>query len=315
MKRSIALTPLAVLSLFPVFCLAKITDHLKKAAGKSNIHSMPNIDFIYMINLDKRPEKFAEASSELHKYGIYPYRFSAVNGWELSVEAINDIGLEYQPGMTPLFATSYPPEGQGTLSHEFMKDYGRTYFRHNMSRGTLGCALSHISILQDAWDSGYNTIWVMEDDIQVIRNPHCIPPLIDELNALVGKDNWDVLFTDQDYRTADNQYMIAYGACKRPDMDCSLEARMAERFTVKKDISPDFRRVSARFGTHSMIISRSGIQKLLEFAYIHKIFSAYDLENYLPDNIHRYSLTYDVISNKINALSDNAAPNYTGVQK
>ncbi len=295
-------------------CHAELIDRLKKVEGKSNNHSMRNIDFIYMINLDKRPEKFAQASEDLQRYGIHPYRFSAVNGWEMSVETINDLGLKYQPGMTSLYATSYPPEAEGKPSHGFMTEYGKTYFRHTMVRGTLGCALSHISILKDAWDSGYETIWVMEDDIQVVRDPTCIPDLIDKLNAHVGKGNWDVLFTDQDYRMTENQYMIAYGACKRPDMDCSAEARVAPQFTQKYDISPDFRRISARFGTHSMIISRSGIFKLLEFAFIHKLFSAYDLDNYLHPTIQRYSLTYDVVSNLMNALSDNSAPMYQGAQ-
>ena len=293
---------------------ADMLDHLKKAEGKSGNHSMRNIDFIYMINLDQRPEKFAEATKDLHRYGIFPYRFSAVNGWEMSVETINEIGLKYQPGMTSLYATSYPPEAEGKSSHGFMTEYGKTYFRHTMVRGTLGCALSHISILKDAWDSGYEVIWVMEDDVQVLRDPRTIPDLIDKLNDLVGKGNWDVLFTDQDYRMSESQYMIAYGASKRPDMDCSREARFAERFTQRYDISPDFRRISARFCTHSMIISRSGIAKLLEFSLVHKIFSAYDLDNYLHPTIQRYSFTYDIVSNIINGLSDNSAPGYQGAK-
>lgn len=283
---------------------------LKKAIGKSNFHKMRNIDFIYMINLDQRPEKYAQASAELHEYGIYPYRFSAVNGWELSLQAINDVGLKYAAGMEPLLATSYPIEMNGKPVHEYMSQIDRAYFVHGMAKGTIGCSLSHISILKDAWDSNYETIWVMEDDITVLRDPHALSDLIDRLDELVGKDNWDVLFTDQDYRLTETEYLIASGAAERPDMDCSIAARYASRFTAKEQISPDFRKISARFATHSMIIRRSGIKKLLEWSFAHQIFLPYDLENYLLPDINRYSLTYDVVSNLFNALTDNASPLY-----
>ena len=71
----------------------------------------------------------------LNRYGVYPYRFSAVNGWELTLEAINDVGLKYEPGMTPLMATTYPSEAEGFPSHEFMCEYGKTYFCHCMAKG------------------------------------------------------------------------------------------------------------------------------------------------------------------------------------
>ncbi len=308
------MTAMRIFSL--LFCVASLVeggslvDHLKPAPGKGDNHQMRGIDFIYMINLDRRPEKFAMASGQLTRYGIFPYRFSAVNGWELSLEAINDIGLKFQPGMTPLMATAYPLEAKGKQSHEFMTRYGRTYFCHCMARGTMGCYLSHVSVLKDAWESGYETIWVMEDDIEALLNPHLISDLLDRLDEVVGRDNWDVLFTDQNYRKGEKEYIIASGAAKRPDMDCSLQERTSEKYTINKEISPDFRKVSARFGTHSMIIRRSGIQKLLQFALEHQIFLPYDMDNYLAPNLVRYSFTYDLVSNMLNALSDNGVPAY-----
>ena len=60
--------------------------------------------------------------------------------------------------------------------------------------------MSHLSILQHAYDAGFETIWVMEDDIQVMRDPRVLSERIDQLDALVGKTNWDILFTDRDIR-------------------------------------------------------------------------------------------------------------------
>src|ERR1700722_15416983 len=123
------------------FLQADMVDWLKKAEGKSDIHQMRNIDFIYMINLDQRPEKFVQSSAELHHYNIFPYRFSAVNGWELSLEAINDVGLRCAVGMEQLLAPSYPIEMEGQPLHEYMSKVGRTYFVHGMAKGTIGCSL------------------------------------------------------------------------------------------------------------------------------------------------------------------------------
>lgn len=289
---------------------SSLVRHLKKAEGKEGYHGMRGIDFIYMINLDLRPEKFVQASEQLHRFGIFPYRFSAVNGWKLTLEAVNDVGLKFQPGMTPLMATTYPFEAKGKPSHEFMSKYGKTYFCHCIAFGTIGCALSHISVLKDAWDSGYETIWVLEDDIEVLMDPNIISDLIDKLDLLVGRGNWDVLFTDQNYRKALGEYLIASGAAKRPDMDCSLHERTSEKYTLNYKISRDFRKVSARFGTHSMIIRRSGIEKLLNFALEHQIFLPYDMDNYLIPDISRYSFSYDIVSNMFNSLSDNGTPSY-----
>lgn len=288
-----------------IFSYAGIQDHLKKAEEKSTSSKIRNIDFIYMINLDRRPEKFTLSSQMLNPYGIYPYRFSAIDGSQLSLATINDVGLKYKHEMPSLFATSFPLEAEGAPSHGFMIEEGCTYFVHCMAKGPIAIALSHISILKDALGSGYETIWVMEDDVEVVKDPNVLSNLIDRLDALVGKNNWDVLFTDQDYRGPDGEILPAYGAQKRPDMDLRFEERYSEKYTINKKISEDFRKISARFGAHSMIIRRSGIEKLLKFFFEKQIYLPYDLENYLAPGLNRYALCYDVVVNALDPISDN----------
>lgn len=309
-KRGIGCVAITIVFISWNSLFSDLFDHLKKAEGKSNINTMKNIDFIYMINLDERPEKFLQANAELNQYGIYPYRFSAVNGWQLSLETINDVGLKYRLGMTPLFATSYPLEAEGQPSHELMKEEGKTYFGHCLVPGTIGIVLSHLSILQDAYNSGYQTIWVLEDDVIALKDPRILSDLIEELDATVGKDNWDILFTDQNSRAPDGSYVPARGAAKRPDMNCGLKERYSEKYTINREISEDFREISARFGAYSMIIRRSGIEKLLRFFSEHKVYLPYDLDYYLPEGMKRYALRYDVVTNLLGALSDNGSPGY-----
>jgi len=287
---------------------ADLEDHFKKISDKSGVHQIKNIDFIYTINLDQRPEKFQHCLDQLAPYGIVPYRFSAVNGWELSLEAINELGIKYEPSwMTSgQWGTRYLIGGDSQPYHEIVEIPGNLYFSHCMSRGAIGIALSHLSVLQDAYESGYDTIWVMEDDIQVIRDPHLISDLIDYLDVIVGKEGWDILFTDPDTKNGQGNYVPCAAYAWRPNFTPSNP----ERFVERQEISPDFRRIGARYGAYSMIVRRSGMKKLLNFFKHYHIFLPYDMDFTQPNDIRFYTLTYDLVSTLPKALSDNGSPNY-----
>jgi GR25 family glycosyltransferase involved in LPS biosynthesis len=300
----------ALLFFFSLSLQADLFDHLKKIDTKELSHSFESINFVYMINLDERPEKFWQASQELARYGILPYRFSAINGWKLPLEILNEVGLVYKEGMTPLFSTSFPIEGNKVPNHGFMTEIGKTYFNYGVLPGTIGITLSHLSILQNAYDAGYETIWVLEDDVVAIQDPRKIPDLIQELDLVVGKEGWDILFTDIAPKADNGIPVLSSGRAKRPDMDCSKEELFSERYTKTEIVSKDFQKISSRFGAYSMIIRRSGIEKLLLFFKEHKIYLPYDLEYYLPKDIRLYSLRYDLVTNLVGALTDNREPGY-----
>ena len=287
---------------------AGFENHIRKMIHKSDAHEMRNIDFIYMINLDERPEKLAKSLEQLKPYGIQPYRFSAINGWNLSLETINDVGIKFETWMQEgIWGTSFVlRDGQLVPEYEIMHVPGKTYFVHFMRPSIIGIALSHLSVLQDAYDSGYQTIWVMEDDIDVVRDPRIIPDLIDKLDAFVGEDGWDILFTDVDIKNREGKYVICTEYAPRPNFTPSD----LTKFARKEQISADFIKVGARYGGHSMIVRRSGMKKILNFIRQYSIFHAIDVDYVLPEGIRLYSLTYDVVSQLTDALSDNFEPNY-----
>ncbi|MBS0620310.1 MAG: glycosyltransferase family 25 protein [Verrucomicrobia bacterium] len=299
---------LLVLLFLTLFALhADVEDHLKPALGKTHAHTMPGVDFIYMINLDQRPEKFSLSAEKLAPYGVFPYRFSAVNGWQLTLETINDVGVKFAPGMaSDGWGTYYSEDFGGVFQHEILSKIGRNYFCHCMSRGAIGIVLSHLSILQDAYDAGYETIWVMEDDIAVLQDPHLISDLIEELDLAVGKQGWDILFTDRDTKNQDGNYVPCTAFAWRPDFAPANPSKFAEQV----DVTSRIRRIGARYGAYSMIVRRSGMKKILNYYASHQIFLPYDMEFPLVPHIQLFSVLDDVVSTEPKALSDNGAPNY-----
>jgi hypothetical protein len=210
---------------------ADLIPYLKKSPGKEFTprNQVKNIDFIYLLNLDPRPEKYQLCLDQLAPYNITPYRFSAVCGWELPFSTLDAIGVKYQPWMAQNFlGTCYLPENNFFPLHEVMHMINRTYFFHHMSRGAIGIVLSHLSILHDALQSDYETIWVMEDDIQVIQDPHLLSKRINELDALVGKSRWDILFTDPDTKGKNGQYVPCLSYAERPNFSPDNPGRFAQ---------------------------------------------------------------------------------------
>jgi len=284
-----------------------IEQNLKPCLNKENVNTIDGIDFIYMINMDARPEKFLESIEQLQKYDIIPYRFSAVNGWEIPIEIIQKLGVIFKPGMKEgLLGTYYNPENNGKPSHEIIHQVGKPYLSHCLSRGAIGIVLSHLSILKDAIDSGYETIWVMEDDIDIKNDPHILSRFINDLDVMYGRDGGDVLFTDPDTKNNNNEYVPCFGAPKRPN----FTPKNPRRFKKRRNITIDLKQIGARFGAYSMIIRKSGIKKIYNFINDYSLFLPYDLEFFQPNDIKMFSTKRDIVSTKLHALSDNGAPYY-----
>lgn len=300
------LKKIAILVMLTSALSANLEDHFKKAEGKSDIHKFGNIDFIYMINLDERPEKFDRTVRGLAPYGITPYRFSAVNGWKLDFQVLDDIGVKFEPGMdTGIKGSVYRLENNKEyISHEMIEKPGVTYFSHCMSRGAIGIVLSQLSVLQDAYDSGYETIWVMEDDVEVHSDPKELCELIEKLDQRVG--NWDILFTDRDTRNKDGQFVPCTGVSRRPN----FKVESPRCFSKVCRISKDFSTKKARFGVYSMIVRRSGMKKILDFYKEYKVFLPFDIDCFYAPGLSIYTCNKSIVAHQLDALSDNGGENY-----
>ncbi|MCI5051975.1 MAG: glycosyltransferase family 25 protein [Simkaniaceae bacterium] len=288
-----------------VFC--GIKKHIKPAYNKHQVSSIKGVDYIYVINLDERPEKYQHTVDQLKKYSIVPYRFSAVNGWKLSKETIHDVGLKFSDGMDGGFmATTYDNYKNLKEAHETISVKGKAYFCHCMSPGAIGIVLSHLSVLEDAFRSGYRTVWIMEDDVDVLRDPHILSKHIENLDNNRKTRNWDILFTDRDTKNNRGEYVPCYGVTRRPN----FSPPNLRKYRQRVQVSPTIMKIGARFGAYSYIIRRSGMKKILDFIHSKGIFLPYDMDFYLPPTLQAYALIKAAVSHSVNAPSDNGCPYY-----
>ncbi len=295
-----------------VFCLslayaeAGIEKYFKPALNKTEVSSIAGVDYIYMINLDPRPERYERTMKALQPYGIKPYRFSAVNGWKLPFEAIDELGIVYESSMPPgpIASVYRHVEDKEYMSFEIMKEPGVCYYSHSLSRGAIGCILSHLSILQDAYDSGYQTIWIMEDDIRIVSNPHELSFLISTLDN--HAPGWDVFFTDNEVKGASGAPVPCLMIRPRP----LVQLQPLEYYLRRTYIASDVISIGMRFGSASMIVRRSGMKKILDFFKTYKIYFPYDIDYFFVPGIHFYALTRDIVTNIAGGESDNGQPTY-----
>lgn len=88
-------------------------------------------DQIYLINLDRCPEKLHKVQRSLRKLGIEHMRISAVDGKTM------------------------------VSQYEQLRNGGSKI----NSCGALGCLMSHVKVVEDAKKNGYDKICILEDDV------------------------------------------------------------------------------------------------------------------------------------------------------
>lgn len=248
--------------------------------------AVEGIDKIYLINLDHRVDRLVRSQDALAPYGIKACRFPAVYGRKLSVETLKDVALECVSGMCRWMRV---PLKEGELGYAFAAG-AQPAFSEWTSIGDVGCCLSHWAVLREAYESGYETIWVMEDDILVEKDPHVLTGLIEKLD-LMSEGKWDVLYTDADELPLEC-VPECYWWMWRPD----LAPQGDVRFSYRERVGEDFVRIGSRNRTHSMIIRRSGMKKLLDHFENNRIFLPIDHEIAFAKDIVLYMLSYPVVT-------------------
>ncbi|MBA3602755.1 MAG: glycosyltransferase family 25 protein, partial [Parachlamydiaceae bacterium] len=151
--------------------------------------------------------------------------------------------------------------------------------------------LSHVSAIKDAYEHGFNAVWIFEDDIEFTEDPHHMSPLIKKLNFL--DPSWDILYTDVDSKNSLGETIQALASDFRPDRSDNLPLVY---YLFKARISNDFNILRQRYGLYSYILSRKGMKKIYDyFTHVH-LWTAIDIDIHYIPKIRQYSTVRDIVS-------------------
>lgn len=235
-----------------------VAKYLKKNKQPLMNSGIDRVDCIYVINLDRRPEKWKRMQSLLKGVGIKGSRFSAIDGLGISDETQKEL------------AGNYPVR---------------------MLKGEVGCLLSHVSVIKDAIDRDFNLIWVFEDDIELVEDPHVMTPLVKALSKI--DPNWDILYTDIDSKHSTGETALAVGLDFRPDRRLAYPL---EHYLRRTPVSADLMRLGQRYGLYSYLVSRKGMKKIYHYFTHVYLWTAVDIDIHYIPTIREYSTTREIVT-------------------
>ena len=115
------------------------TDDLLPTSLSTNLPTLPiHLPPIFVLNLDRAPDRWLEAQSELGRFNLSIQRFSAVDGRKLTAR-------ELHANVTRLAQAILP-------------------------KGVVGCFLSHRKFWQHVVDNNLSQAIIMEDDVLLVPN-------------------------------------------------------------------------------------------------------------------------------------------------
>ncbi|MBS0628649.1 MAG: glycosyltransferase family 25 protein [Verrucomicrobia bacterium] len=234
-----------------------VENYLKRIELTEQKSGIDLIDCIYVINLDERPEKWERMQSLFAMKDLHINRVSGINGWKIPKEIQEDL------------AGTYPVR---------------------LSGGRLGCILSHLSVLKDAEERGFELIWVCEDDVEFVDDAQLIPKTLAHLNQI--DPDWDVFYTDINSKNERGEVVQSVSSDFRPDQ----QYLPLSYYTSRAIIDQDIMKIGQRFGAYSVIYSRKGIQKILDYFTHVYLWTAWDIDIHYVPSIRQYSSTKDIVS-------------------
>ncbi len=183
---------------------------------REKIQPGPVFTSIYFINLDRRPKKRKRLETDLvplKKLAGDIIRFGAVDGEALSPSSIDSriIGARGADDLTRTDKT----------------------FGLSLTKGAIGCALSHKKIWEEVVGAKKERVLILEDDAVIL------PDFVDTIPKIIGElpKKWDILYLG------------------------------SGQYTIDKRISPHLARPSRIYGLFGYVINWRGARRLLKHGF------------------------------------------------
>ncbi|XP_053229568.1 inactive glycosyltransferase 25 family member 3 [Podarcis raffonei] len=185
-------------------------------------------DEVFLINLARRPDRRQRMLSSLFELEIEPLVINAVDGSALNSSDIKKLGVDLLPGYFDPFS-------------------GRT-----LTKGEVGCFLSHHHVWNEIVERGLEKSVVLEDDVRFEAYfKKRILRLMDELEQ--AQLDWDLIYLGRKQVNAEDEELVE---------------------DVRNLVVPGY-----SYWTLAYIISRRGAQKLIDAQPLSKILP---VDEFLP---------------------------------
>jgi len=191
---------------------------LKKAKGKDKeVHKISGIDFIYVITA-KKCHRFNDFKRSFAKYGVNPYRFTSFSPSSISSDTMFRTCVHGSRRYKRIKSNKLSiHRGKPVLNKRKMSSSKAGYIHRNMSIKALSRALSHLSIIRDAYVSGYETIWIMDSATKLRKDPSILSSYISRANKEIP--DWTSIYTDYSERDASDYVEPIMKFYWRPDVE------------------------------------------------------------------------------------------------
>lgn len=241
---------------FEIIHSAPFQNYLTPIASQETFSGIELVDAVYLINLDRRPDRLDFMNNIFNKHEIQAIRVSACDGKLLPEDVFQELTGVY-------YKTNF-----------LIKNKQRSHL------AAIGCLLSHLSVLHDAYIKGFEIIWVLEDDIKVVGDISLVPDLLAKL--LEFDPDWDIFYTDVPKQAV---LFCPPGLCTRKRKEKQIE--------TQGDL---FNLIRWRYGTYSMLISRNGIMKILNYFQSADIYGPIDNDIHCIPGIREYSVQANIVT-------------------
>ncbi len=207
-------------------------------------------DKIYVISLDRTPERFAYVKNQFDRLNLKCEKFSAVDG---NLITVTDAETNQIIPWRVTYLKGYRHGATLKISQQAQYEDAEFFYKHDRytsNLGEFGCAMSHRAVWADVVKHNYKKVIILEDDV-ALKND-----FLENFSQVMKNlpDDFDVFFLDiASFLSEDMTYFVA------PFFWLSKFSNTASPYHARVKLNnPNL------WGLHAYVITCDSAKKLLQ---------------------------------------------------